>query len=233
MEGGLKCLENMSSTCEDALDREAGIIPRAVTQIFQTLEKTADYSVKVSFLELYNEELIDLLGNSSENIKIFEDHGRKGVTVFGLEEVVVSNASDIFKVLDRGLKMRQTAETNMNKNSSRSHCIFSVTIHTKEPTPEGEEVIKIGKLNLVDLAGSENVGRSGAQNQRKREAGAINQSLLTLGRVITALTEHSPHVPYRESKLTRLLQDSLGGKTKTCIIATVSPGSSSLEETLR
>jgi kinesin family protein 11 len=117
--------------------------------------------------------------------------------------------------------------------NSRSHCVFSIIVHTKEATPEGEDLLKVGKLNLVDLAGSENIGRSGAQNMRKREAGMINQSLLTLGRVITALTEHQPHVPYRESKLTRLLQDSLGGKTKTCIIATVSPSNAWLEETLR
>jgi len=102
----------------------------------------------------------------------------------------------------------------------------------KEPTPDGEDLLKIGKLNLVDLAGSENIRRSGAENSRAREAGKINQSLLTLGRVINALVEHSPHIPYRESKLTRLLQDSLGGRTKTCIIATISPSKTSIEETL-
>ena len=98
----------------------------------------------------------------------------------------------------------------MNKNSSRSHCIFSIMIHMKEPSPEGEDFIKIGKLNLVDLAGSENIGRSGADKMqaRKQEACMINKSLLALGRVITALTENSPHIPYRESKLTRLLQGS-------------------------
>merc|ERR550539_1243664 len=95
-----------------------------------------------------------------------------------------------------------------------------------------EEVLRIGKLNLVDLAGSENVGRSGAINQRAREAGNINQSLLTLGRVITSLVDRTPHIPYRESKLTRLLQDSLGGRTKTSIIATISPAAINHEETL-
>lgn len=93
-------------------------------------------------------------------------------------------------------------------------------------------MLKVGKLNLVDLAGSENIGRSGAENKRAKEAGMINQSLLTLGRVINALVERSPHIPYRESKLTRLLQDSLGGRTKTCIIAAVSPAKCNLEETL-
>merc|ERR1719337_432906 len=102
----------------------------------------------------------------------------------------------------------------------------------KESSAEGEEVLRVGKLNLVDLAGSENVGRSGAVDGRAREAGNINQSLLTLGRVITCLVEHSPHIPYRESKLTRLLQDSLGGRTKTSIIATISPATINMEETL-
>eukprot|EP00061_Rhincodon_typus_P018013 g46993.t1 len=100
----------------------------------------------------------------------------------------------------------------------------------KETTLDGEELVKIGKLNLVDLAGSENIGRSGAVDKRAREAGNINQSLLTLGRVITALVERTPHVPYRESKLTRILQDSLGGRTKTSIIATISPASVNFEE---
>lgn len=102
----------------------------------------------------------------------------------------------------------------------------------KETTIDGEELVKIGKLNLVDLAGSENIGRSGAVDKRAREAGNINQSLLTLGRVITALVERTPHIPYRESKLTRILQDSLGGRTRTSIIATISPASFNLEETL-
>jgi kinesin family protein 11 len=102
----------------------------------------------------------------------------------------------------------------------------------KERTAIGDDVLRVGKFNLVDLAGSENIGRSGAENKRAREAGMINQSLLTLGRVITALVEKSPHVPYRESKLTRLLQDSLGGKTKTKLIATVSPARCNIEETL-
>jgi kinesin family protein 11 len=159
--------------------------------------------------------------------------------------------------------------------NSRSHTVFSITVHIKENSVDGEELLKTGKLNLVDLAGSENVGRSGAVDKRAREAGNINQSLLTLGRVITSLVERAPHVPYRcveqecpilflirfvespntvswllytpvkditffkfcfsgsrESKLTRLLQDSLGGRTKTSIIATISPAACNAEETL-
>jgi kinesin family protein 11 len=105
-------------------------------------------------------------------------------------------------------------------------------VYTKRVTEDGQEYLSAGKLNLVDLAGSENIQRSGAENKRAAEAGLINKSLLTLGRVINALVERSSHIPYRESKLTRLLQDSLGGRTKTCIIATLSPAKSNLEETI-
>uniref|UniRef100_A0A0E0EP06 Kinesin-like protein n=1 Tax=Oryza meridionalis TaxID=40149 RepID=A0A0E0EP06_9ORYZ len=225
------------------LPADAGVIPRAVKQIFDTLEsQNTEYSVKVTFLELYNEEITDLLApeeiskaaleeRQKKPLPLMED-GKGGVLVRGLEEEIVTNASEIFSLLERGSAKRRTAETLLNKQSSRSHSLFSITIHIKEATPEGEELIKCGKLNLVDLAGSENISRSGAREGRAREAGEINKSLLTLGRVITALVEHLGHVPYRDSKLTRLLRDSLGGRTKTCIIATVSPSVHCLEETL-
>ncbi|CAL8170340.1 unnamed protein product [Prunus armeniaca] len=225
------------------LPPEAGVIPRAVQQIFDTLEgQNAEYSVKVTFLELYNEEITDLLApeelsrvsleeKQKKQLPLMED-GKGGVLVRGLEEEIVTSASEIFTLLERGSSKRRTAETLLNKQSSRSHSLFSITIHIKEATPEGEELIKCGKLNLVDLAGSENISRSGAREGRAREAGEINKSLLTLGRVINALVEHLGHIPYRDSKLTRLLRDSLGGRTKTCIIATVSPAVHCLEETL-
>ncbi|KAJ6361848.1 hypothetical protein OIU78_002290 [Salix suchowensis] len=225
------------------LPSEAGVIPRAVQQIFDTLEsQNAEYSVKVTFLELYNEEITDLLApeeisriaseeKQKKQLPLMED-GKGGVLVRGLEEEIVASATEIFTLLERGSAKRRTAETLLNKQSSRSHSLFSITIHIKEATPEGEELIKCGKLNLVDLAGSENISRSGAREGRAREAGEINKSLLTLGRVINALVEHLGHVPYRDSKLTRLLRDSLGGRTKTCIIATVSPAVHCLEETL-
>ncbi|WAR21929.1 KIF11-like protein [Mya arenaria] len=207
MEGERSDDPNMS--WED--DPLTGVIPRALANIFDQLQAQAvEFSVRVSFLELYNEELFDLLGSSIDplRLKIYEDSTRKGsVIIQGLEEIVVKSKDEV-----------------------RSHSVFTVTIHTKENTMEGEELLKTGKLHLVDLAGSENIGRSGAVDKRAREAGNINQSLLTLGRVITALVEHAPHVPYRESKLTRILQDSLGGRTKTSIIATISPASVNLEE---
>ncbi|XP_055885664.1 kinesin-like protein KIF11-B [Biomphalaria glabrata] len=227
--------EGLNSTWED--DPLTGIIPRALHQIFDALQNQNDieFSVRVSFLELYNEELFDLLGSTIDplRLRIYEDNTKKGsVIISGLEEVVVRNKDEVYEILERGTAKRSTAATLMNAVSSRSHSVFSVTIHIKENTIDGEELLKTGKLYLVDLAGSENIARSGAVDKRAREAGNINQSLLTLGRVITALVEHAPHVPYRESKLTRLLQDSLGGRTKTSIIATISPASSNLEETL-
>ncbi|WVQ95238.1 hypothetical protein IAU59_002333 [Kwoniella sp. CBS 9459] len=229
----------------------AGIVPRVLHRLFSVLESTpnTDFSVKCTYVELYNEELRDLLaadykgdstsqqnGNGKEAIgglKLFED-GKKGVMIQGLEEVGVRSLKDALNTVDRGVKRRQTAETKMNTESSRSHTIFSITVHVKETNVHGgrEDLLRIGKFNLVDLAGSEAIGRSGATDKRAREAGMINQSLLTLGRVISALVEKGSHIPYRESKLTRLLQDSLGGRTKTCIVATVSPTRSNLEETL-
>eukprot|EP00803_Ostreobium_quekettii_P003901 evm.model.scf_1298.6 EVM.evm.TU.scf_1298.6 scf_1298:39133-44092(-) len=229
--------ETSDNTGED-LPREAGVIPRAIKQIFDHLERShVDSSVRVSFLEVYNEELTDLLDvddatqqTARNKLKIMED--KTGVIVQGLEDCIVHNSVEIFQVLRRGSSKRVKAETLLNKQSSRSHSIFTITIHMKETTIDGEDVVKIGKLNLVDLAGSECISRSGAKDGRAREAGSINQSLLTLGRVINTLVEHSGHIPYRDSKLTRLLRDSLGGKTKTCIIATIAPSVTCHEETL-
>ncbi|OMO72729.1 hypothetical protein CCACVL1_17628 [Corchorus capsularis] len=236
MEGGM--MRNKGGD----LPAEAGVIPRAVRQIFDTLEaQSADYSMKVTFLELYNEEITDLLAPEDNSrfgedrqkkpISLMED-GKGCVVVRGLEEEAVYSANEIYTLLECGAAKRRTADTLLNKRSSRSHSVFSITVYIKETTVGDEDLIKCGKLNLVDLAGSENISRSGAREGRAREAGEINKSLLTLGRVINALVEHSAHIPYRDSKLTRILRDSLGGKTKTCIIATISPSAHSLEETL-
>ncbi|CAG2056586.1 unnamed protein product [Timema podura] len=217
-------------------DPLSGLIPRSLSHLFDELRRLqAEFTVRVSYLEMYNEELIDLLSTSNDpsKIKLYEDPLKKGsVIVSGLEEVTVHTKNEIYNIMEKGSMKRQTASTLMNAQSSRSHTVFSITVHIKENSMDGEELLKTGKLNLVDLAGSENIGRSGAENKRAREAGNINQSLLTLGRVITSLVERTPHIPYRESKLTRLLQESLGGRTKTSIIATVSPAAINLEETL-
>ncbi|AMD22637.1 HHL133Wp [Eremothecium sinecaudum] len=253
-------IEVMGASSEDPnhvlLSENAGIIPRVLVELFQILQnESQDYSVKVSFLELYNEKLRDLLAgdkepllddsggsmlNSSESIRIFDNQkpdrrtsSSYAITVKGMEEIYISSAHEGLKLLLEGSLKRKVAATKCNDVSSRSHIVFTITTNvTKVHPASGEEYVKIGKLNLVDLAGSENITRSGAENKRAQEAGSINKSLLTLGRVINALVGHSQHIPYRESKLTRLLQDSLGGRTKTCIIATISPAKTCIEETV-
>ncbi|XP_055915121.1 kinesin-like protein Klp61F [Eupeodes corollae] len=215
---------------------EIGIIPRALSHLFDELRMMElEFSMRISYLELYNEELCDLLSSEdSTKIRIFDDSTKKGsVIIQGLEEIPVHSKDDVYKLLEKGKERRRTAQTLMNAQSSRSHTVFSILVHIKESGIDGEEMLKTGKLNLVDLAGSENVSKAGNEKGiRTRETVNINQSLLTLGRVITALVERTPHIPYRESKLTRLLQESLGGRTKTSIIATISPGHKDLEETL-
>ncbi|KAL4734829.1 kinesin-like protein bimC [Aspergillus similis] len=217
------------------LSDNAGIIPRVLYSLFAKLADT-ESTVKCSFIELYNEELRDLLSaEENSKLKIYENEQKKGhmsTLVQGMEETYIDSASAGIKLLQQGSHKRQVAATKCNDLSSRSHTVFTITVNTKRTTESGEEYVCPGKLNLVDLAGSENIGRSGAENKRATEAGLINKSLLTLGRVINALVDKSQHIPYRESKLTRLLQDSLGGRTKTCIIATISPARSNLEETI-
>ncbi|KAK1086669.1 Kinesin-related motor protein [Friedmanniomyces endolithicus] len=218
----------------------AGIIPRALHSLFARLSEEdaekCEYSVKCSFIELYNEELRDLLAaDGSSKLKIFDEankNGRSTTLVQGMEESHIKSAPNGIRLLREGSHKRQVAATQCNDLSSRSHTVFTVTVYMKRTAETGEEFVSAGKLNLVDLAGSENIQRSGAENKRAAEAGLINKSLLTLGRVINALVDKSSHIPYRESKLTRLLQDSLGGRTKTCIIATLSPAKSNLEETI-
>ena len=144
-----------------------------------------------------------------------------------LQEFHITDAKEGLRLLQKGLRHRQVASTKMNDVSSRSHTIFTLTLYKNY----NGESFRVSKINLVDLAGSENISRSGAQNQRAKEAGSINQSLLTLGRVINSLADKNTHIPFRESKLTRLLQDSLGGNTKTALIATISPAKINSEET--
>lgn len=197
----------------------AGMIPRVLFRLFHQLESSGvDYSVRISFVELYNEELRDLLapdlppptgtaqpmgmGSNKESsgrpeLKIFDDSSKKGVFIQGLEECSVKDTTDALALLTKGSQRRQIAATKFNDHSSRSHSIFSITVHTKETSTIGDDLLKVGKMNLVDLAGSENIGRSGAENKRAKEAGMINQSLLTLGRVINSLVDKSSHVPYR------------------------------------
>ncbi|KAJ1774124.1 hypothetical protein LPJ74_000223 [Coemansia sp. RSA 1843] len=234
------------------MSSQAGIIPRTLSNMFYALEKnSAEYYVRVSYLELYNEELRDLLSGvdvtdtkngprfnydiPTGHLKVYESGTDKGVVIQGLEERIVSNARDAIALMQAGAMRRKVAATKCNDSSSRSHAIFTITVFVRERavTVDGEDIVKLGKLNLVDLAGSENIGRSGAQGMRAQEAGNINKSLLVLGRVINALVERNSYVPYRDSKLTYILKDSLGGRTRTCMIATMSTAPDNIEETIK
>lgn len=224
-----------------SLSEGAGVVPRVLTELFSSLNADdSDYSVRCSFMELYNEEIRDLLTSEPSNAKlrIFDSTQKRalgpsgGIVVQNLAEQVVTSPTQALNLLEQGHKRRTTASTRMNDLSSRSHSIFTIYLYRMDPTKN--EMVRLSKMNLVDLAGSENIHKSGAVNQRAKEAGSINQSLLTLGRVINCLSDNPSlisHIPYRESKLTRLLQDSLGGNTKTTLITTVSPAKIDLDET--
>ena len=195
----------MSGDMSDSLgllSDAAGIIPRVLHSLFAKLEADeAESSVKCSFIELYNEELRDLLAvDENIKLKIFEDGQKKGnsaTIVQGMEESHIKNAGAGIKLLQGGSHKRQVAATKCNDLSSRSHTVFTITVYIKRTAENGEDFVSAGKLNLVDLAGSENIQRSGAENKRAAEAGLINKSLLTLGRVINALVERGSHIPYR------------------------------------
>nr|GEU36893.1 kinesin-like protein KIN-12D [Tanacetum cinerariifolium] len=192
------------------------------------------YTCKCSFLEIYNEQIADLLDPSSTNLQLREDV-KKGVYVENLTEFEVHTVGDILKLLSQGSANRRVAATNMNRESSRSHSVFTCVIESRWEK-DSTSNLRFARLNLVDLAGSERQKSSGAEGERLKEAANINKSLSTLGHVIMVLVDganaRTKHVPYRDSRLTFLLQDSLGGNSKTMIIANVSPSMSSAIETL-
>lgn len=213
-----------------------GVIPNSFYHIFQFVKatKNVEFLIRCSYLELYNEEIRDLLTNQKNAPKCeLKEDNNKGVYVKGLSDVVVESPDDLVKMFDRGLTNRTTASTNMNSESSRSHSVFTVVIEmsTKDETT-GKDMLRVGKLNLVDLAGSERAKKTGAKDQVLKEGIKINLSLTALGNVISALSEGGRHIPYRDSKLTRLLQDSLGGSAKTMMVAAISPADYNYEETL-
>lgn len=225
--------------CGDLKGEHAGIIPRVLHNVFNSLSD--DFMLKLSCVELYKEELHDLINNEVElvsaksKLRLVSDNSKtQNVTIQNLLHVNIDNSEMGFQVLQKCLARRRTSATNLNDQSSRSHTIFSLNLYRKHDTGNGQMEYRILKLNLVDLAGSEDIHKSGAVNERAREAGSINQSLLSLGKVINALSEGKElkHIPYRESKLTRLLQGSIGGKTRTALIATISPARLNLQETL-
>ncbi|KAJ7798367.1 P-loop containing nucleoside triphosphate hydrolase protein [Mycena olivaceomarginata] len=196
---------------------DAGMIPRVLFRLFHQLESSASdfgLSAPTGITQPMRMGKDSRAPQAPEGLKIFDEASKHGVSIQGLEEIAVKDSADALALLTKGSERRQIAATKYNDHSSRSHSVFSITVRLGEAGHVGDD-LKIGKLNLVDLAGSENIGRSGAENKRAREAGIINQSLLTLGRVINALVDKAQHVPYRESKLTRLLQDSLGETLST------------------
>ncbi|EFA11147.1 Kinesin-like protein KIF11-B [Tribolium castaneum] len=225
--------DSVRPTLDFLNDPSVGMVPRAAADIFNRLSQLGvQFNVTVSFVEIYNEEVRDLLISDTCNLRIYDDPDNKGATcIKGVSEVPVKNCTELFELLMIGASDRHMASTNLNRQSSRSHTIFTIVATIRELS-NGVETIKTGKINLIDLAGSENIGRSGATEMRAREAGTINKSLLTLAKVIKALALKSQHIPYRESKLTRILQDSLGGKSKTSIITTFSPSPDVFEETI-
>lgn len=228
--GAGKSYTMMGTSIED--DNGKGITPRIVEQIFSSIMSsppTIEYTVRVSYMEIYMERIRDLLAPQNDNLPVHEEKNR-GVYVKGLLEIYVSSVEEVFEVMKRGGNARAVAATNMNQESSRSHSIFVITV-TQKNLETGS--MKSGQLFLVDLAGSEKVGKTGASGQTLEEAKKINKSLSALGMVINSLTDgKSSHVPYRDSKLTRILQESLGGNSRTTLIINCSPSSYNDSETL-
>lgn len=218
---------------DDADDVEKqGIIPRMVRTIFSRIESASsdiEFAVQVSMAEIYKEKVRDLLDPRKDNLEVREDKV-VGVYIKNLTEQFCVSEHEVYELMAIGNKHRRVASNNVNDQSSRSHALFSLTM-TMKNTADGSS--KRGKLHLVDLAGSEKTSKTGAVGNLLEEAASINLSLTTLGRVIVALTDRNVHhVPYRESKLTRILSESLGGNSKTCMIVTVSPHPSNEQETL-
>lgn len=228
--GAGKSYTMMGTNIDD--DQGRGVIPRIVEQIFASImssPSTIEYTVRVSYMEIYMERIRDLLAPQNDNLPVHEEKNR-GVYVKGLLEIYVSSVQEVYEVMRRGGAARAVAATNMNQESSRSHSIFVITI-TQKNVETGSA--KSGQLFLVDLAGSEKVGKTGASGQTLEEAKKINKSLSALGMVINALTDgKSSHIPYRDSKLTRILQESLGGNSRTTLIINCSPSSYNDAETL-
>ncbi|MBN3302657.1 KIF3B protein, partial [Amia calva] len=212
-----------------------GVIPNSFEHIFTHISRSQNqqYLVRASYLEIYQEEIRDLLSKDQSRRLELKERPDTGVYVKDLSSFVTKSVKEIEHVMNVGNQNRSVGATNMNEHSSRSHAIFVITVECSELGLDGENHIRVGKLNLVDLAGSERQNKTGAQGERLKEATKINLSLSALGNVISALVDgKSTHIPYRDSKLTRLLQDSLGGNAKTVMVANIGPASYNVEETL-
>jgi kinesin family protein 15 len=214
----------------------SGLMQRSFAELFARIDRMASSEciITCSYYELYNEQIIDLLDVRKEkkNLNIRQDV-KRGVFVENLTEETAMGAEKLLECLATGQKNRHIGETQMNRESSRSHSIFTLSLAIKSEV-EGRKVLKTPKLHFVDLAGSERQKMTMATGDRLKEAGNINKSLTTLGMVINALASEKPkvHIPYRDSKLTCLLRDSLGGNAKTFIVATISTSILCFQETL-
>uniref|UniRef100_A0A8C3JVB3 Kinesin-like protein n=1 Tax=Calidris pygmaea TaxID=425635 RepID=A0A8C3JVB3_9CHAR len=210
--------------------QQMGIIPRIAQDIFNhiySMDENLEFHIKVSYFEIYLDKIRDLLDMTKTNLSVHEDKNRVPY-VKGCTERFVSSPEEILDVIDEGKSNRHVAVTNMNEHSSRSHSIFLINI--KQENVETEQKLS-GKLYLVDLAGSEKVSKTGAEGAVLDEAKNINKSLSALGNVISALAEGTAYVPYRDSKMTRILQDSLGGNCRTTMFICCSPSSYNDAET--
>ncbi|XP_073402126.1 kinesin-like protein KIF27 [Dendrobates tinctorius] len=224
-------------------EEEKGIIPRAIQELFHTISENhnIDFTVKVSYIEVYKEDLRDLLEleTNVKDMHIREDE--KGNTVIvGAKECQVESADEVMSLLEAGSAVRHTSTTQMNERSSRSHAIFTISIsQQREGNAENGSKMLVqmisSKFHFVDLAGSERVTKTGNTGERFKESIQINSGLLALGNVISALADQkrkNAHVPYRDAKITRILKDSLGGNAKTVMITCISPSTSDFDESL-
>ncbi|XP_062857158.1 kinesin-like protein KIF3C [Trichomycterus rosablanca] len=214
---------------------QRGIVPASFEHIFTHISRSQNqqYLVRASYLEIYREELRDLLAPDNGKKLELKENAESGIYVRDLSSFVAKNVKELEHVLNAGNRARSVGATDMNEHSSRSHAIFSITVECSRPGPDGRNHIRVGKLNLVDLAGSERQSKTGASGDRLKEATKINLSLSALGNVVSALADgRGAHVPYRDSKLTRLLRDSLGGNAKTVMVATLGPANFNYEESL-
>ena len=217
----------------DDINRK-GIIPRSFESLYQTLyelHSSIEYSVKVSYIEIYMEKIKDLLQPTRSNSElVIREDKIKGVYIAGVTEATVQSHEELLNIMTTGSTNRVVASTKMNEASSRSHSVFSITVALKNTSTL---ITKVGKLVLVDLAGSEMVKKTNAQGQQLEEAKTINKSLSALGQVINALaSEKQGHIPFRDSKLTRILQDSLGGNSRTVLVVNISASIFDTSETL-
>ncbi|XP_029986621.1 kinesin-like protein KIF13B, partial [Sphaeramia orbicularis] len=225
---------------------QPGLIPRLCSSLFSRTEQEEEegegesFTVEVSYMEIYNERVRDLLDpkGSRQTLRVRE-HTVLGPYVDGLSRLAVASYKDIESLMSEGNKSRTVAATNMNEESSRSHAVFNIILtHTLKDLHTGTSGEKVSKLSLVDLAGSERATKTGAAGERLKEGSNINKSLSTLGLVISALADQgagknrNKFVPYRDSVLTWLLKDSLGGNSRTAMVATISPSADNYDETL-